>query len=77
MKQGHTHPEGMPEATNLSPLSGYKPNSMHEQVVALCLPPANFLNRFVVNHQKYHENQQTAETDSERARAHDLSMNCF
>ena len=30
------HPERMPEATNLSPLSGCEPGFMHEPVVALC-----------------------------------------
>ena len=75
MKQENTHPEGMPEATNLAPLSGCEPIFMHGPVVALCLPPANFLNRFAVNHKKHHENQQTANSDSERTRAHDLSMN--
>jgi hypothetical protein len=75
MKQGYTHPEGMPEATNLAPLSGCEPNFMHEPVVAPCLPPADFLNRFTVNHKKHHENQQTAKSDSERTRAHDSSMN--
>jgi hypothetical protein len=46
---GALHPEGMPDATNLAPLSGCKRNFMHQPVVALRLPPANFLNRFTVN----------------------------
>jgi hypothetical protein len=50
MTQEYTHPEGMPEATNLAPFSGCEPNSMHRPVVALCLPPATFLNRFAVSH---------------------------
>ena len=75
MKRGDTHPGGMPEETNLAPLSGCEPNSLHRPVVALCLPPANFLDRFAVNHKKHPEDQQTAKSVSERTRAHDSSMN--
>ncbi len=55
MKRGDTHPERMPEATSLAPLSGCELNFTHQPVVALCLPPANFLNRFAVDHKKHHE----------------------
>ena len=75
MKQGHTHPEGMPEATNLAPLSGCDPNFMHGPVVALCLPPANFLNRFAVNHKKQQVDHKTLQSCSGRTRALLLSMN--
>ena len=36
------------EDTEVTPAS----TAMHEPVVALCLPPANLLNRFAVNHTK-------------------------
>jgi len=36
------HPEGIPESTNLAPLSGCKRNFMNQPVVALRLPPATF-----------------------------------
>ena len=64
MKQEHTHPEGMPEATNLAPLSGCEPNFMHEPVVALCLPPANLLDRFAVNRKKQHDDHETLQSCS-------------
>ena len=75
------HPEGMPEATNLAPLSGCGPNSKHGPVVVPSLPPASFLNRVAVKHKNHRENQQTTKSDSERTRTHDSSVNrgfvCF
>jgi hypothetical protein len=75
MKKGDTHPEGMPEAKNLAPLSGCEPVFMHGPLVALCLPPANFLNRFAVNQKKHRAHERHPKYGSRRTRAHDLSMN--
>ncbi len=77
MKHGDTHPEGMPEGTNLGPLSGSEPNFRHRPVVALCLPPATFLNRFAVNRKKQKDDHETLQSCFGRTRALHLSMNRF
>ena len=48
---------------------------MHEPVVALCLPPANFLDRFAVNHKKQRVDHATRQFVLWRTRALHLSMN--
>jgi len=75
MIQVRPHPEGMPETTNLAPLSGCEPDFMHEPVVALRLPPANLLNRFAVNQKKQHADRQTLQFALWHTRALYLSMN--
>jgi hypothetical protein len=44
-----THPKGMKELVILAPISGCNRRFRYEPVVALRLPPANFLNRSAVN----------------------------
>ena len=72
---GDLHPEGMPEATNLAPLSGCKRNFMLQPVVALSLPPANFSNRFTVNHKKRHHHRPWMWFHPFRTRALNLTLN--
>ena len=67
----------MQEATNLAPLSGCKRNFMHQPVVALRLPPANFLNRFTVNRKKHRDHKRWAWFHSFPPRALDLSLTQF
>ena len=47
-KRGATHPERMPETRIWHPYQGAEPILSTYPVVALCLPPANFSNRFAV-----------------------------
>ena len=47
------HPEGMPEAEIWHPYQGAEAIFSTYPVVALCLPPANFSNRFAVKHTIY------------------------
>ena len=49
-KRGATHPEGMPETRIWHASQGAAAIFSTYPVVALCLPPANFLNRFAVKH---------------------------
>ena len=44
------HPEGMPETPIWHPYQGAEAIFTTYPVVALCLPPANFSNRFAVKH---------------------------
>jgi hypothetical protein len=74
-EHGELHPEGMPEATNLAPLSGCKRNFMHQPVVALRLPPANFLNRFTVNRKKRHHYRPWTWLHPFHTRALNLTLN--
>ena len=72
---GDLHPEGMPDATNLAPLSGCKRNFLHQPVVALRLPPANFLNRFTVNRKERHYHKPLTWFHPFHTRAQNLSLN--
>ncbi len=49
-KRGAKHPEGMPETPVWDPYLGAEAIFSTYPVVALCLPPANFSNRFAVKH---------------------------
>ncbi len=49
-KRSATHSEGMPETPIRHPDQGAEAVFPTYPVVAICLPPANFLNRFAVKH---------------------------
>ncbi len=69
------HPEGMPETRIWHPYQGAAAIFSTYPVVALCLPPANFSNRFAVKHKIHNDILHITMLAIDITRALNLSMN--